>query len=136
MRVVLSSESQSIAEVQGSLQGTVDVPFGGCGGPGDAVVVPCLDGRGDVVIDGTVIGGGVALAEEVGLDGGISGAQPFPVDLVEIVGLQDEGADDTGSGRGLEPDIDSAEHDIFRGGDGRCVGGGLDLELGSAGSIG
>ena len=135
LRIVLSSESQSVAVVQGSLQSTVDIPLCVGGGPGDAVVVPCLDGRRNVVVDGAVVGGGVALAEEVGLDGGVGGTQPFPIDLVEVVGLEDEGADDAGSRRGLQEDIHLAEHDILVAADGGGIGGNLDVELGSAGAI-
>lgn len=136
MRVVLSSESECVAVVEGSHQGAVDVPFCEGGGPGDAVVVPCLDGGGNWMVDGAVVGGGIALAEEVRLDGTVSGAQPFPVNLIEVVGFEDEGADDAGSGRGLQEDVDLAEHDVFVAADGGGLGRSLDVEVGSAGAVG
>ena len=81
------------------------------------------------MVDGSVVGGGVALSEEVGLDGCISSSQPLPINLVEIIGFEDEGADDTDTGRGLHDHVDLSEHDVLGAADSRSVGGGLDLEL-------
>jgi hypothetical protein len=88
------------------------------------------------VVDGAVIGGGVALAEEVGFDGGVGGAEPLPVDLVEVVRFEDEGADDASAGGGLQEDVDLAEHNVFVAADRGGVSGSLDVELGPTGSIG
>ena len=88
------------------------------------------------MVDGAVIGGGVALAEEVGFDGAVGGAEPLPVDLVEVVRFEDEGADDASAGGGLQEDVDLAEHNVFVAADRGGVSGSLDIELGSAGSIG
>ena len=85
MRVVLSTKSEGIAVVEGSDEGAVDVPVCRFGSPDDAIVVPCFDWRSDIVVDSSVVSCRVTLSEEVGFNGGIGGAKPFPVNLVEIV---------------------------------------------------
>lgn len=55
---------------------------------------------------------GVALAKIIGLDLVVVGTQPLPVNLVEIIGLQDGTADDAGAGSCLDFHIHSSEHDV------------------------
>lgn len=133
---VLALERESVAVVQGAHEVAVDVPLdvGRC--PVDGVGVPGTDGVGDVVVDGTVVAGGVALAEEVALDRGVGASQPLPVNLIEVVGLEDEAADDAGPGGGLGGDGDLAEEDILGGADGGRVGGSVDDEVGAVASVG
>lgn len=136
MRVVLSTKSESVAVVEGSDEGAVDVPLCGFGSPDDAIVVPCFDWCSDIVVDSSVVSCRVAFSEEVGFDGGVGRAKPFPVNLVEVVGFEDEGADDTGSWRSLQIDINLTEKYVFLAANSRGGGGGGDLEFGAAGAVG
>lgn len=64
------------------------------------------------MVHATVVCGGVALAEVVSLDLGDVAAEPLPIDLVEIVGLEDEGGDDALAVRGLQDNLDTTEEDV------------------------
>jgi hypothetical protein len=64
------------------------------------------------VVHAAIVCGGVALAEVVGLDLGGVAAEPLPIDLVEIVGLEDEGGDDALAVRGLQDNLDTTEEDV------------------------
>lgn len=88
---------------------------------------------------GTVVGGCVALAEVVGLDGGGIGADLFlegvsdgkrgaeistdthSVNLVEVVRLEDVGADNAGAVGSSQIDIDMAKEDVEIALDGGCI---------------
>jgi hypothetical protein len=83
--------------------------------------VELADGVGDGVVATTVVGRGVALAEVVGLDLGVVAADPLPVDLIEVVGLEDDAGDDTRTGGGLDLTVELAEEDVVV----RGLGGGL-----------
>lgn len=64
---------------------------------------------------------GISLAKVVGLDLRVVSAQPFPVDLVQIVRLQDGAADNARAGSGLDHVLDVSEHDVEVGGDQRRI---------------
>lgn len=73
------------------------------------------------MVSTSVVRGGIALAEVVGLDlGGIT-TQPLPVDLVKIVGLEDEARNHTLADRGLDCHIDLAEEDVLVGANRRGI---------------
>lgn len=74
------------------------------------------------MVNRTVIGGRVALSEEVALHGRVSGSEPLPINLIEIIGLENERANGTGSRASLHGDGDLSEEDVFSTLDGRCIG--------------
>lgn len=88
------------------------------------------------MVDGTVVGGGVTLSVEVALDGGVVMAQPLPINLIKIIRLEDEGADDASAWGGLGDDSDLSEEDVLGGAHGGGVGGLVDDEVGSVGVVG
>ena len=132
---VLSIKGKSISIVESSDQVGTNVPLNVIGRPVDCVGDGCADRVGNIVVDGSVIGGGVSLSEEVTLDGGIGGSQPFPINFIEIVGLENETADSSSSGAGLHGDRDLSEHDVLL--TAHCWRVGLDsnLEDGSVGVV-
>jgi hypothetical protein len=108
--------------------GAVDDPLDGLRSPVDGVGVEAALGVAHGGVATTVVHLSAALAEVVGLDlGGIT-AEPLPVDLVEVVGLESHRGDDTDTSRGLENDIDLAEEDVLAGGDGGGLAFGGDGE--------
>ena len=72
-------------------------------------------GVSDVVVGTSVVGSCVALAEVVGLNLRSITTQPLPVNLVQIVRLEDEARDNTLAERGLDGHIDLAEEDVLVG---------------------
>lgn len=98
--------------------------------------MPGANGVGNGVVDGAVVAGSVALAEEVALDGSVSAAEPLPVDLVQVVRLEDERAHDALAGGGPGGDGDLAEHDVLRGADGGCISGRIDDKFGAVRGVG
>lgn len=131
LREVLASKSDRITVVEGSDEVIVDGPFDELRGPLDGVGVPGADGVSDCVSGRAIIGRGVALSEEVALNMAIVGTQPFPINLVEIVGLQDEGADNTSAWGSLYLRLDLAKEDVFRGADRWRIGLLINGELGA-----
>ena len=87
------------------------------------------------VIHSTIVGGGVALAVVVGLDGSVVAADPLPVDLVEGRGLKDEGGDDAAAVGGLHDHLDLAVEDVPFRLDRWGVRLFLDHELGARGGV-
>lgn len=87
------------------------------------------------VIHSTIVGGGVALAVVVGLDGSVVAADPLPVDLVEGRRLEDEGGDDAAAVGGLHDHLDLAVKDVPFRLDRWGVGLLLDHELGASRSV-
>ena len=73
----------------------------------ELVVVPGVG-----MIGTTVVAGGVSLAEVVGLNLSIVATQPFPIDLVQVIGLQHSAADDASSRSRLDGVFHLAKHDI------------------------
>jgi hypothetical protein len=59
----------------------------------------------------------------------VCAAEPFPVDFVEVVGLQDGGRDDARARGGLEVERHAPEEEVPVGLDGRVVAGFTDGEL-------
>lgn len=110
-----------VGVVEGAHGGAVNVPGRGRRGPLDGVVVPGPLRVADGLVGAAVVRGGVALAKVVGLHLVDVAAQPLPVDLVEVVGLEDHAADDAGSGRGLDDGRDGAEEHVELGLHGRGV---------------
>ncbi len=74
------------------------------------------------MVRASVVGSRVALAEVVGLDLGGVTAKPLPVDLVKVVGLEDEAGDNTLAEGGLNRNVDLAEEDILVGTDRGSIG--------------
>jgi hypothetical protein len=64
---VLASKSESITVVKSAHKVAINGPFDVSGGPVDGVCVPGANWVGDVVIDSSVVGRGVALSKEVAL---------------------------------------------------------------------
>lgn len=120
-----------VGVVEGADDDVVDEPVDLLGGPVDGVGVEGVDGGGHGVERAAVVGGHVALAEVVGLDLGVVAAEPLPVDLVEVGGLEDDGGDDADSRAGLELDIDAAEEDVLLQGDGGGLAFPVDVEEGA-----
>jgi hypothetical protein len=111
-----------IGVVQGADQVAINVPLDVLAGPVDGVGVEVILGVADGVVGTTVIGGGISLAEVVGLDlGGIT-TEPLPVNLVKIVGLEDEAGNNTLTSAGLQGDVNLAEEDPLVGLDGGSLG--------------
>ncbi len=54
----------------------------------------------------------LALAEVVGLHRAAVGAEPLHVDLVQVIRLQHQRADDAVARRALHGELDAAEHDV------------------------
>lgn len=74
--------------------------------------MPVVLGVADGLVGAAVVRGGVALAKVVGLDLVNVAAEPLPINLVQVVRLQDHAADDAGSGGGLDHGGDGAEEDV------------------------
>lgn len=92
--------------------GSINDPVDFFGRPIDGVVMEVLLRVAERIIDGTIEGGGVSLAEVVGLR--VSGVttHQFPIYLVQVVGLEHYTADDALSGGGLHYHLDGAEEDV------------------------
>ena len=91
----------------------------------------------DVVHSGpgvTVIGGSIALTEVVGLNGGVVPTKGFPVNLIEIIRLEDNGANNAGTGGSLHGDLDFTVEDVEVGLDGRSITLLVDSELSTIGA--
>jgi hypothetical protein len=132
---VLSVQGESITIVEGSNEISSNVPLDVILGPVDGVGDEVLDGRADWVVDSTVVGSCVSLSEEVTLDGGIGRPKPFPINLIQIVRLQNETADGSGASARSHCHIDLSEHDVLGTADGWGIGLLADHELGTVGSI-
>lgn len=76
------------------------------------------DGREAATVEGRV----VTLAEVVGLDIRGVAAYPLPVDLVAVIGLEDDTGHNTFAGRGGQLHVDLAEEDVLGARDGRGLG--------------
>lgn len=83
------------------------------------------------MVDGAVVGGGITLAEIVGLDLGVVTTNPFPIDLVEVVGLKDGAGDNSLALGGLDNDIHSAKENVVVCSDGGSIALLVDNERGT-----
>lgn len=110
----------------------INQPLDAFVGPVDRVLVAgghgAADGVESTAVEGVV---GVAAAKVVGLGLVVVVANPLPVNLIEVLRLEDEGGDDTGARSGLNLDVDVAEEDVLVGLEGRGLLDGLDGEDGA-----
>ncbi len=127
--------ARSAGGAQGTDGGAVDDPLDGIGSPVDRVgieaILRVIDGR----VAATVVDISATFAKVVGLDLLRITTEPLPVDLVEIVGLQDKAGDDTSSEGSPHSDVDLAEEDVLVGGDGGGIILARDAEDGTEGGI-
>lgn len=93
-------------------------------------------GRVDTVEAATVVGGGITLAEVVGLNLGVITTEPLPINLIQISGLEDDRGDNTDTRGGLELDVETAEEDALVGSNGGGVGLLGDTEDGTVVAVG
>lgn len=114
----------------------VDEPGQGRVGPLDGVLVELALGVADGREPTAVVGAVITLAEVVGLDLGGVAAEPLPVDLVEVVGLQDEASNNASSDGRTAPDVDLSEEEVLLAGDGGGVALLLDGEDGAVVAVG
>lgn len=96
--IVLSAYSLFVVIKECTDGDSVDVPDGGLGGPVNGVVMEGVNRCSDCWVLSTVIGRRVSLSEEVVLGLGVVGTEPFPINLIEIVGFENKTTDDTSSG--------------------------------------
>lgn len=69
----------------------------------------------------TIVRGGVALAEEIALDLTVGATEELPIDLVKVVGFEDDGGDDASTWGSLHDNINATEEEVEVGLDGRCL---------------
>lgn len=117
--IYLATERNRISVLELADDGTVNDPLKSLSGPVKGVSVPGLLRGCDVVLDHAIVGGSVALAKKVGLNLVVKATEELPVDFVEIIALEDDGADDTLARSGLHGDVDTAEEEVEVGLDGR-----------------
>jgi hypothetical protein len=151
LRVVLAVQSIAVVELADS--NVVDGPDDTLGSPVDSVKMPAVLGSGDVIVNSTIIGGGVALAEVVGLDRSGVTTKPFlqsksediqisnarksyPVNFIKVVRFHNNTANDTGAVGSFHVDFDLAKEDVVSAGDGWGLTLRLHDELGSILSVG
>ena len=60
----------------------------------------------------SVVRKGLTLAEIIALNLIVVASEPFPIDFVKIIRLQDGTADNTGSWRCLDNEFNVPEHDV------------------------
>jgi hypothetical protein len=77
------------------------------------------------VVESSIVGGGVALSEEVALDICVAGSEPLPIDLVQVVGLENETADGAGTRGSSQHYRDLSKHDVL-----------VEVDRGSVGALG
>lgn len=130
-----SSTILGIGIVQGADQATIDVPFDVVLGPVNGISVELLLRVADGVVGSTVVGGSITLAEVVGLDLGCVTTEPLPVNLVEIVGLQNEAGNNTLTGASTNSNVDLAEEDPLGALDGGSIRLLVDGENSTVGTV-
>ena len=110
--VVLAIDSQGFRVVDCAHQFVVNPPFQAVLVPVRGVVVEFRVGVGHGMVPTTVTCGRVPLAKEVGLylTGVVS--DPFPVDLIQVVRLENHTADDAGALGHLDMCFHDAEEDV------------------------
>lgn len=132
---VLVAGSSGIGGSDGADDSVVDEPVDGGRSPLDGVGVEGAQRVADGGEAAAVVGGGIALGEVVGLGLGVVGTNPLPVDLVEVVGLEDDASDDALLGSSLHGDVDAAEEDVLVGHDGGGIGALGDGEGGAVAAV-
>lgn len=133
--VVEAVESLWVVVGKGANQGVTNVELDRLLGPVERVSDVLIHRTGDRVGSTTIVSGGVSLSEEVALDvTGIS-TNPLEINLIQILRLEDETADDTGTWGGLHGDGDLSEEDVLVDSDGWGIGLLADGKLGTVRSI-
>ena len=127
--IYLAVKCDSISVLELTDNSTIDKPLQSLGSPVERVCVPGLLRGGDVVLDHAIVGSSVALAEEVGLDLVVEATQELPVNLVENIALEDDGADNALARSGLHGDVDTAEEEVEVGLESRSLALLRDVEL-------
>lgn len=120
-----------VGGVQSTDKDIVNEPVNLGRGPLNRVLVSRGERSSNGMVDGTVVGGGVTLAEVVGLDLGIVTTNPLPIDLVEVVGLKDGAGDNSLSLGSLDNNVDSAKEDVVVCSDGGGIALLVDSEQGT-----
>lgn len=116
---------------EGADSGAVDDPVNSILGPLNGVGVVGAQRAANGVGATTVVGGGVALGEVVGLDVAIVTTNPLPVDLIEVIRLEDSRGNNTVTLGSLDLNVDAAEEDVVLGSGGGSVADLLDGEDGA-----
>jgi hypothetical protein len=135
LREVLAPESESITIVERAHEIAINGPLDVTRRPVNGVRVPGSDGVRDIVVHRTVVGRGVSLSKEVALHGRVRRTQPFPINLVEVIGFENETADDASARGRSYHRVDLSEEDVFGAGNGGRVRSDVDRELRPVGSI-
>lgn len=121
LREVVASLSSS----QCANNASVNQPLDAVTLPVDSVGVERSLGGADTDVGSTVVATSVAFAEVVGFDlSGIT-AESFPVDFVQVIGLEDNRADNTSTGGSLQCHLGGTEKEVCR-----CLDGGSIALLG------
>lgn len=102
---------QSVFVFQSADQFLIQPPLHLLLGPVSSIVVKLGVGVGDVVVTAAVVARVVSFAVVVGLHLGGVVTDPFPVNLVQVVGLQDNTADNTTTLGHLDVSLDNTEED-------------------------
>lgn len=113
------------------MNGAIDGPFDARAGPVDGVGVETTLGVGHRMVNSTVVSCCISLPKVVGLYSRRVSTKPFPVDLIKIVRLHHETANDTSTVGCLRYNLDVTEEDVVVAGDRWGVGLGVDDELGT-----
>ena len=132
---VLAFEGESITVVKCTHKVAIDGPFDISRSPVDSVGVPGTDRVSDIVVDGPVVGCGVALSKEVALHRRVRRPQPFPVNLIEVIRFKNETADDTGAWGSLHNSINLSEKNVFVAGNCGSIRLRVDRELSTVCSV-
>lgn len=120
---------------EGADKASVNVPFDLLSCPERGIIMEVLLRLIDRIVDGAIVGRGVALSKVICLGVGIIGAHEFPVNFVEIVRFEDDAADDSLTRGGFQPDLHDAKEEVELGLDrGRLASHG-DGHSGAIGSI-
>lgn len=127
LRVILAVQRRRV--VEGPLGDAVDLPGEGLLGPYDRVVVEIRLGVVHVKVLGPVVRRRVAFAKVIRLHRFGRTTKPLPINLVEVVGLENDAADDTSSRGGLHTDGHFPEEQVPGRLHGRSVSGLRDGEF-------
>jgi hypothetical protein len=134
LRIVLATKSERISIGESANNIVVNRPHNRLSGPLDSVRAGGANRIGDRVVNRSIVGSGISLSKEVALDLGIVGSKPLPINLIEVVGFEDETADNTGTGTGLGSDRDLSKHDVLVAAYGRSLAA-CDDEFSTLGAI-
>ena len=154
MRVIFTTDGKWVVVAECAHRGPVNDPFDALTGPVDRVGMELGLWAIDWIVDRSVVGSGVAFAEEVGLDSKVDvsiwnyldvlqhrhshcrvAPQELPINLIEIIRLEDNRADDTSTRCGLHLHINPAEEDVEVCLDGRRFASLCNCELGTRAAI-